>query len=154
MRTIVVGVGNPARGDDGVGLAVAREVRARLSGDPSVAVEELWAGGLRLAETLAGHDRAVVVDAMETGAHRPGHVTRLTLAEADSTRSVNCVHDTTLAGALAFLSGAGEPVPSRLALIGVEVGETSVLREELSPEVAGAVGRAADAVMMTLEGWR
>lgn len=154
MRALVVGVGNPARGDDSVGLVVAREVRDRLPAGSGVDVEELWAGGLRLAEALAGYDAAVVVDAMETGRVPPGHVAKLPLGYCCAARAIDCVHDATLESALAFLAEAGERMPARLALLGIEVRETSVLGEGLTPEVAAVVGLAADAVLAELESWR
>ena len=81
MRTIIVGIGNPIRSDDSVGLVVARILRERLAGVEGIDVAELWAGGLRLVEAMAGYDRAVVIDAMATGEKPPGTVRRLTLAD-------------------------------------------------------------------------
>lgn len=56
---LVVALGNPDRGDDGVGPAVVRA----LGSQPGVEVWEALRGGLPLAEALVGYDRALVVDA-------------------------------------------------------------------------------------------
>lgn len=152
MSAIVVGVGNPVRADDGVGLAVAREVRTRLRTGSDVAVEELWAGGLRLAEALVGHDLAVIIDAMATGLVPPGHVARLNLAQFSQARTIDCRHDTTLAAALAFLRAHGEKLPADIVVVGVEVRDTARLDERLTPEVGDAVGAAADEVFLALGG--
>jgi hydrogenase maturation protease len=76
MRTLVIGYGNPSRRDDGVGLAVINNLRARL-GLP--ALDESADGfddlvhpldtlflqqlNLELAETLAQYGRVCFVDA-------------------------------------------------------------------------------------------
>ena len=71
-RTIVVGLGNPVLGDDGVGWRVADEVEGRLHAArecrtkiPDVEIERLGVGGLRLMECLTGYEAAILVDAAE-----------------------------------------------------------------------------------------
>lgn len=149
-RLLVVGLGNPVRGDDSVGLCVAREVRRCLGASTSVEVEELWAGGLRLAEMMSGFDRAVVVDAMTTQRHRPGTVRTLTLEDLGGLRTITCLHDTTLPTALGLLRDAGEPVPGEIAVIGIEAEDIDSFSETLTAAVAGAVPEAVDAVLAAL----
>ena len=47
-RILVIGLGNPNLGDDGVGWRVAEEVRKQLSPDLSVDVDCLSLGGIGL----------------------------------------------------------------------------------------------------------
>ena len=77
MKTLVIGLGNPLVTDDSVGLRVAAELKTRLAGRPDVEVDEDYWGGLRLMERLVGCDRAIVIDAIHTGAP-PGTIHRLT----------------------------------------------------------------------------
>jgi len=70
-RAIIVGLGNPIRTDDAVGLAVARAVHARLA-RPDVELCELAAGGLELVERLAGYGHAVIIDAVQSGGGQVG----------------------------------------------------------------------------------
>jgi hydrogenase maturation protease len=70
---IVIGVGNAWRGDDGVGLAVARRLR-ELS-PPDVEVRAIEGDATALMDAWAGADRVVVVDAAQSGA-APGSVRR------------------------------------------------------------------------------
>ena len=46
MKTLVVGLGNPILGDDGVGWKVAEEVKKQLSSDSLVDVNCLSLGGI------------------------------------------------------------------------------------------------------------
>ena len=63
MKTMVIGLGNPILGDDGVGWKVAEEVRKQLPCDMSVNVDCLSVGGISLMEHLIGYDRAILIDA-------------------------------------------------------------------------------------------
>ena len=65
MKTLVLGLGNPILSDDGVGLRVARELENRLD-QQEVTVVETSMAGLDLLDLLAGYDRAIIVDAIQT----------------------------------------------------------------------------------------
>lgn len=76
MSTLIIGLGNPLVTDDSVGLRVAAELRTRLAGRADVEVAEDYWGGLRLMEQMVGYDRAIVVDAICSGAP-PGTIHHL-----------------------------------------------------------------------------
>ncbi len=146
MRTLVIGLGNAVRSDDSAGLVVARALRAQLGDDPDVDVVELWHGGLRLAEAMSGYDRAVVVDAMATGA-APGTVRRLAPDELEITRNVTSTHDTSLPLALELWRRVGLPVPAEVSIWGIEAADLDTLGEDLTGPVAAAVPRAVSAIL-------
>jgi len=58
-RTVVIGLGNPYLGDDGVGVLVIRQLAGSLAGRQEVTVIELPVGGLRLMEAMVGCRRAL-----------------------------------------------------------------------------------------------
>ena len=150
MRTIIVGIGNPIRSDDAVGLVVARILRERLAGTEGIDVAELWAGGLRLVEAMAGYDRAVVIDAMATGDKPPGSVRRLTLADLGAARNLTCAHDTSLPTALELWRRSSVPVPEDIAIWGIEGKDMLTLSEQLSQPVDEAVPVVAAAILEDL----
>ena len=71
---LVVGLGNPLRGDDGAGLEVARRVRERGSGD-GIEVGELCGDPTELLDLWLGREAVVLVDSMRSGAS-PGTIRR------------------------------------------------------------------------------
>ncbi|MBU0606466.1 MAG: hydrogenase maturation protease [Armatimonadetes bacterium] len=78
-RVVVLGVGSELYTDDGVGVAVARE----LAGDalpPPVEVVEGHVGGLDLLFDMEGADHVIIVDAVAMG-RAPGEVAVFTPAE-------------------------------------------------------------------------
>ena len=140
MRTIVIGVGNPVRTDDSVGLRVARVLRRR--GAETI---ELCAGGLRLMEAMAGYDRAVVIDAIEGGGP-PGSIRRFGEKTLPPMRNADSTHDGSLPAALALGRAAGLRIPDDIRIWAVEAGDVETFGEELTPPVEAAAGAVAEAI--------
>jgi hydrogenase maturation protease len=157
MRTLVVGLGNPILGDDGVGWRVADEVRQRLllaarRGQSPIEVDSLALGGLSLMERLVGYDRAIIVDAVSTG--QPlGTVSRFRLDELPdfSTAHTSAAHDTSLQNALKVGRTMGAHLPGEVLIVGVEAQSVYDFSETLSPPVAAAVPVAVRLVLELLE---
>ncbi len=77
MKTLILGLGNPLVTDDSVGLRVVEQLKPLLADRADVEVSEDYWGGLRLMERMIGFERAIVVDAIQTGAP-PGTIHLLT----------------------------------------------------------------------------
>lgn len=152
MRAIVIGVGNPLLGDDGVGIRVARELSRQIDGRRGVVVTELYAGGLRLMEAMVGFDRALVIDAMVTGSCPPGSVRRFAPEELGATRNLRCAHDTSLPAALAMGQMLGLALPGEIGVWGVEAACCEEFGEALTPPVAQAVPELVEELVRELEG--
>jgi hydrogenase maturation protease len=151
MKTLVIGLGNPLVSDDSVGLRVAAELKRRLADRPDVAVEEDFWGGLRLMERMAGFGRAIVIDAIVTGAE-PGTIHLLT-PEAIPTQRSASAHDVNLPTALEFGRQAGLALPENddILLIGIEAENVLDFGETCTPAVEAAVPRAVEEVLQALD---
>lgn len=71
--TVVIGIGNEYRGDDGAGIAVARRLRAQLPTD--IKIIEASGEGAALLDAWQGATSVVLLDAVQSGA-LPGTVHR------------------------------------------------------------------------------
>jgi len=155
---IVVGLGNPVLGDDGVGWRVADEVERRLEaqtpavGAGNVTVERLGVGGIRLMEVISDHEAAILVDAAEFAGRTPGEVRtwRLDEIEFHAGGHLDSIHDASLETALDLGRQMGAALPDRIDVVTIQARATDVFGEELSPEVEAAVAVAADEVMRLL----
>lgn len=99
MKTLILGLGNPILGDDGVGLLIAGLVGKQLPPNMLIEVGQETCGGLRLMERLAGFDKAIIVDAIHTGTHPPGTLHHLKLNDINTQHSAS-VHDVNLPTAI------------------------------------------------------
>jgi hydrogenase maturation protease len=147
MKTLVLGLGNPLVTDDSVGLRVAAELKPLLADRPDIEVDEDFWGGLRLMERMAGFDRAIVIDAIQTGAP-PGTIHFLTPASIPTQRSAS-VHDVNLPTALAFGRQAGLHLPrdESILLVAIEAADILTFGDRCTPAVAAAIPAAVQAVL-------
>ena len=67
MRTLIIGVGNADRGDDGAGLAAASYLRKRCKHRDDIRVIQHWGESTGLVEAMTGWDEAVIIDAAISG---------------------------------------------------------------------------------------
>ena len=170
-RVAVVALGNPYRGDDGVGPAVLRALRSVIRYPLSVKSGEAYAtsavpgsrltdhgsritdydllesahGGLPLAQALVGYRRALIVDAAPF--LPAGELLLFPITDHGSriTDHVQWLHGLGLPEAFSALEKAGFAVPECWALA-IGVPPDPPFGEGLSPEVAAAVPRAVEEV--------
>jgi len=140
MKTLIVGLGNPILGDDGVGWKVAEEICKHLPDDLRVDVECLSLGGISLMEHLIGYDRVVIVDAFETDA-MAGSISVLKLSQLPnySAYHITSIHDTSLQKAMELGREMGAHLPEDVVIVGITTDRIRDFSEELSPPVARMV---------------
>jgi hydrogenase maturation protease len=151
MKTLVLGLGNPLLRDDAVGLLVAERLKPMLANQTDVEVDLDYWGGLRLMERMVGYQRAIVIDAIVSGAE-PGKIRVLAPGELPTQRSASA-HDVNLLTALQLGREAGVDLPADdgITLIGIEAVETIEFGEELTPEVEAAIPEAIEIVLNMLD---
>jgi hydrogenase maturation protease len=149
-QTLVLGLGNPLLGDDGVGVRVAGQLRPRVEGRQGIRVEEECLGGLGLMERMVGFERVIVVDAVRSGA-QPGTIHHLTPHTLPTYHSY-CVHDVNLPTAMHLGKKAGFSLPAieKVLIIGIEVDDVWTFCEGCTPQVEAAIPHAVEAVMAVL----
>jgi hydrogenase maturation protease len=136
----VVGCGNPLRGDDAVGLDVARAVASRMPA--GLDVFELTGEPTRLLEMWAGYDLAFVVDMVRSGAP-PGTVHWIDVTGRDPPVDLlrGSTHHVGLADVVA-LARVLDRLPTRLVLVGIEGSQVDTGRA-----LTGDVRHGADNVV-------
>jgi hydrogenase maturation protease len=150
-RTLIVGLGNPILGDDGIGWRVADSVRAIK---PDVEVDCLALGGLSLMERLVGYERVIIVDSIQTRDGRIGQVYQFDLAELPdlSAGHTTAAHDTSLQTAMRMGRAMGAALPNQVHVVCIEAERVYDFSEELTPQVAAAIPEATQAVIDLLNG--
>ena len=147
MSTLVVGVGNAMRGDDAVGLEVARLLEGTLP--PTVSLRICEGEPVALLDMWTGCERVVLVDAMVSGAE-PG-----TVRTFDAVASPLPPE---LSGTSTHLLGVGEAIelartlgrlPGRIEVFAIEAARLDA-GEPLSAPVAAAAMVVATSIREAL----
>ncbi|MFJ9712751.1 hydrogenase maturation protease [Streptomyces sp. NPDC101234] len=142
-RVVVIGVGNPLRGDDGIGPAVVEALRGRVPDDTVLAVSD--GEPARLLELWRDAHTVIVVEALRTHPARPGELHTLTPAQAAGhTRATASTHAFGLGDCMA-LAEALCRMPPELVVHAMEVADIG-LGERLSDAVRSALPGLTDRV--------
>ena len=155
MKTLVIGLGNPILGDDGVGWRVVEEI-ARITTDwPDIEVDCVALGGLSLMERLTGCERVILVDSIFTGEKPNGTVSLFRLTELPDLSSghTTAVHDTSLHNALKVGRSLDIPLPrdEDVLIVAIEAENVYDFSETLSPPVKAALPQAVEAVLQLIQ---
>jgi hydrogenase maturation protease len=139
----IVCVGNPWRGDDAVGLDVARRLRGTLPAGAEL--HEREGEPTALIDAWDGAQALWLVDAVSSGAPA-GTIHRLDASERELPAELfrASTHHVGLAEAVEVARALGR-LPSRTVIYGIE-GESFEVGSELTRAVASAAGHVAEAV--------
>ncbi len=169
VKTLIIGLGNPILGDDGVGWVVADKVREALADRHSslppspegkgaggeVEVDTASLGGLSLMERLTGSERVILIDSIFTGGKKIGTVSQFTLSDLPDLNAGHSAsaHDTSLRNALNVGRSMHIALPEdgNVIIVAIEAEAVYDFSQELSPAVAEAVPVAVKAVMELLK---
>jgi hydrogenase maturation protease len=146
---LILGLGNPLRGDDGVGCRVAQALERRVL-PQDVEVMEGGTPGLGLIHLLEGRTRVFLVDAAEmdrpAGTVMQFHAQDATLISPAASFSL---HDSDVAGALNLACALQIPMPE-IVFFGVQPACLDWGRG-LSPQVQAAIPKVVAAVLTAVE---
>jgi hydrogenase maturation protease len=148
MKILVLGLGNPLLSDDGVGWRVAEKAREQIA-NPDIEIDFHAGGGLSLMERLSGYDRAIIVDAINTGRKPQGTVDCFRLEDLPNYAQSHLAsaHETTLQTALQVGRTMGAALPNDILIVAIEAQNVYDFSEELSPAVARAVPKAVELII-------
>lgn len=149
-RIVVLGCGNTLMGDDGVGIRVIERLQEmKLPGN--VEVIEAGVGGMSILSWIEDADKAVIVDAVQTGNEPPGTVYEFTDKELPpSDMFMLSLHDLNLVDTI-NVGRVVQKMPEDIIIIGVEVKRVAEFTKELTPEVEGAIPEVLDLVLKELK---
>jgi hydrogenase maturation protease len=157
VKTLIIGLGNPYLGDDGVGCVIADRVCERLANQVRASendfeIDNLSVGGLRLMERMIDYDQVIIIDAITTGKHPEGEVITFPVDQLPvyAQGHLGSAHDTSLQNALQMGRTLGVDLPAQIDIVGIEARHVYDFSEDLSPAVAAAVPKAVETVMEIL----
>lgn len=145
---LLIGIGNELRGDDAVGLLIARELeKASL---PGIAILEESGEGAALIEAWEGHRTVFLFDAVSTGNFPPGTIYRFD-ANADKIPADffhYSTHHFSVAEAIE-LSRSLNRLPEKLVVYGIE-GVNFDYGIHLSPAIEKAMLKIVEEIKLEL----
>lgn len=144
--TLILALGNPLRGDDGVAAAVLQQLGA-LPLPPDIALLDGGTPGLETVLLLEGYDRALIIDAAEMGLS-PGEwrivaLDAVQLLPGDDALQ-GTLHSAGVAEALTLGAALGI-LPPQIVIVGIQPQSLDWI-DQLSPAVQAAIPAVCAAV--------
>lgn len=150
VKIVIIGCGNLLASDDAVGIEVIK-ILSQREFPPQVELIEAGTPGLSLVHMLEGADKAIIIDAVMSGAE-PGTIYRFTADNLPSRDIVpSSLHDLNLVDAIELgRQLQDELMPKDIVIIGVEISRAEKFRIGLTPEVERAIPQVVEAVLREL----
>jgi hydrogenase maturation protease len=150
-KAVVIGLGNPLMGDDGLGIAALERLRARWDVPPEVELVDGGTWGMNLLPLIEDADQVLLIDAITAGSEPGAHVVvpRARLPRYLATKI--SPHQVDLRDVLALAELRGT-LPEDTVAIGLEPARVE-LRNMLSDEVRDQLDDLVDTVVRQLESW-
>jgi hydrogenase maturation protease len=147
-RLIIIGIGNPYRSDDAVGLLVAQGLREKVESD--VIVLERDGEPTSLIEAFESAEAVIMIDAVSSGAP-PGalHVINVRDTPLDRHLFRHSTHSFGVADAVELAKTLGKAPPA-MWIVGIE-GKSFAAGTYVSPESLDGVERATAAVLRKID---
>ena len=150
-QTVVLGVGSPLMGDDGLGVAVVEMLRERWPHDPDLVFLDGGTWGMRVLPWIEGARRLLLLDVIRDE-QAPGTVVRLEREELPRhLKHKLSPHQIDLSEVLALAELRGS-FPEEAVALGIEPDRVE-LHDGLSPKVRAAVPELIEAVRAQLTAW-
>ena len=138
MKTLILGIGNPILKDDGVGPRIVEDLRQHIF-DPDVTLQETSLSGVNLMEMLIGFDRAIIIDAIQSGG-KPGQIYRLTTQDFGTPQGdAFSEHNMSLFQSIELGKKLQLHMPNQVVIIAIEAKDVTDFGEGLTPDVDKAV---------------
>ncbi|MEM2838554.1 MAG: hydrogenase maturation protease [Thermoplasmata archaeon] len=145
-KTLLLGIGNPIRTDDAIGILVAREIsKMRL---PDVDVEEIAASGIEVMELMLDYDKVVIVDAIMLPDRSPGEIMRLEEKDFSHTVHGASPHGVNLSTAIMLgKKTAPSRMPKEIVFYAMQAADVDTFSESLTPDVKKSLPALIDVVV-------
>ncbi|UCD83498.1 MAG: hydrogenase maturation protease [Deltaproteobacteria bacterium] len=146
MKTLILGLGNPIRGDDGVGIRVAEELRRQIK-DEDIEVQEASVGGLGILDLIQGYDKVIIVDSIQTKDGQPGQIHRLKPSDLKSYIHTSWPHEVNLTTTLSLGDKLQLRMPKIINIYAVEIKDDITFAEECTPEISKVVPKVVHQIL-------
>ena len=151
-RWVVVGLGNPLMGDDGLGIHALHRLEREWTLDVCTELVDGGTWGLSLLPEIEGAAGVLFLDAIHTGAE-PGTLIQLRGDDVPRLLATKLSpHEIDLREVLAVMQLRGT-LPDDVTVIGVEP-ESVELRDELSATVEARVDDVVECALDQLRSWQ
>jgi hydrogenase maturation protease len=144
-QTVILGIGNTIRGDDGIGIFAARAIKNQI-GFPMVDIKETQEAGINILDLISGYKKAIIIDSIRTNCGEPGTIYKFDKKNfKQKTRSFS-FHQFGLADLLDIAKLLKMDAPDDIIIYGVEVERNNEFCDYISKQVKNIVPKVIEQI--------
>jgi len=148
---LILGMGNKLFGDDGVGIVVSERLKELLNEFENIDIEETSWGGFRIIDILSGYQSVIIIDALRTNKKPIGFIHQFDYKDIINSVRMVSFHDINFATAVEFAKRMDIPMPEKIKIFGIEVGETDQFTEEFTPDVKSSIENCKNIILQEID---
>ena len=142
---MILGLGNPILGDDGIGCAVAEFIGNRLGTGSGVTILSTSVSLIRLVDEISGHHRLILIDSITTGQAEPGVLMEIEFRKRSS--SPISAHHFSIEQLQDIGNALGLSMPEYVKIYGIEIIRPEVYEDSLSPALEDLLPEFAEEII-------
>jgi hydrogenase maturation protease len=148
VKILVLGLGNDLLADDAVGILVVQTLKEQIGEQADVIAASVH--GLGLLDLFIGYDRAILIDAIQTGRFAPGTILKLSNNDLESIRAPS-PHYAGLPEMLLLARQLELDFPEHFTIFAVEVSDVHTVNGCMTKAVLNAVPELCECVRREVE---
>ena len=118
-----MGIGNTIRGDDGIGIYIAEEIKKKLVNKKNnVTVISTETAGLNLLDLIVGYNKLIIVDSIQVSSNNElGHMFELEVNQLNSSNGHFNSHDIDFSKLFKIGKKLGIKLPKEIKIYGIGI---------------------------------
>lgn len=118
-----MGIGNTIRGDDGIGIYIAEEIKKKLVNKKNnVTIISTETAGLNLLDLIVGYSKLIIVDSIQVSSNNElGHIFKLEVNQLNSSNSHFNSHDIDFSKLFKIGKKLGMKLPRKIKIYGIGI---------------------------------
>jgi len=142
---MILGLGNPILGDDGIGCSVSELIGSRIGEDSGITVLSASVSPIRLLDEISGFERLIIIDSITTGLVEPGELLEIQFPVNSSTPV--SVHHFSIDQILSIGNALGLSMPEHIKVYGIEIIRPEEYGSSLSPVISKRLPEIAEEII-------
>jgi len=144
-----LGIGNTIRGDDGIGIYIAEEIKKKLvTKKNNVTVMSSETAGLTLLDLIVGYSKLIIVDSIQVNSNNElGHIFKLEVNQINSSNSHFNSHDIDLSKLFKIGKKLGIKLPKEIKIYGIGISSVKGFKQRCNPRLGKMIPDLAQGII-------
>ena len=136
-----MGIGNTIRGDDGIGIYIAEEIKKKLVNKKNnVTVISTETAGLNLLDLIVGYSKLIIVDSIQVSSNNElGHIFKLEVNQINSSNSHFNSHDIDFSKLFKIGKKFKIKLPKEIKIYGVGISSVKGFKQRCNPQLINMI---------------